>query len=69
MRKTKLIVLLPFLLLSSVIWGQEAEIKKDGNYYFKNISRNVTKKLDSKAESYNTEVKRQDSESVRRHIL
>ena len=55
--KTKLIVLLPFLLLSSVIWGQEAEIKKDGNYYFKNISRNVTKKLDSKAESYNTEVK------------
>ncbi|WP_146810305.1 hypothetical protein [Empedobacter brevis] len=51
-------LVLPLLLCTGVAWGQEqVEIKEKGNYYFNNISTNVTKKLNSNAESYNASLK------------
>ena len=48
--KTKLLLLL--LFWTGVVWGQESDVKVDGNYYFKNISRDVTEKLHSESKLY-----------------
>jgi hypothetical protein len=52
MKKSLLIIVV--LLFGINGFGQENQITKGGNYYFKNVSSDISKNLDSKAKSYDS---------------
>jgi hypothetical protein len=48
----KILLIITVLLFGINSFGQEDQITKEGNYYFKNVSSDITKNLGSKAKSY-----------------
>ncbi|HIC8755402.1 hypothetical protein [Elizabethkingia anophelis] len=54
--KTKLLVL-ALLVWVATAWGQVTEVKVGGNYYFNGLSKDISSQMESKAKSYDQNLK------------